>query len=154
MVALPHGALAASLLQASEWFNLALLDRLEAQGWPRITRSQSLVFLHLGGGVLRPAELARRVGISRQSMQTLLEHLEHLELVSQRPDPADGRAKQVRVAPRGRRLVAAAEATLRDLEAELVERIGAAQVEALRGALAVDWGQVPSPGRKSSARSP
>lgn len=140
---LEPGRLAGRLLRASDWFNDALLDRLVARGWPRINRSQSLVFLHLGPGELRPAELARRVGISRQSMQLLLESLESAELVSERGHPDDRRAKLIALTERGHELAAVAARELRALERELARRIGADEVEALRRIMAADWGQPP-----------
>jgi DNA-binding MarR family transcriptional regulator len=140
---LREGGLAAALLEASDWLNEALLDELALRGWPRLTRTQSQVFLHLGAG-RRPAELARRVGITRQSMQTLLQGLEEEGLVAQERQAA--RAVLVRLAPRGEALVADARTALRGLERELERRIGASHVRALRSALAADWGARPSSG--------
>lgn len=140
---LPPGGLAAALLAASDWFNDALLVELRELGWPPVNRTQSLVFLKLGAGEMRPAELARRIGISRQSMQTLLDGLDEAGLVAQRADPDDRRAKLASLTGDGRRFVGDAQRLLRGLERSLARRIGQAEVEALRRVLSLDWGEPP-----------
>lgn len=134
------GGLAYALLRASDWFNDALLVRLETAGWPRLNRTQSLTFASLGPDGTRPADLARSVGISRQSMQTLLADLADHGLVEVTDDPADRRAKIVRVSDRGRHLASDASGILADLEGELAGRIGAPAVAALREVLDHEWG--------------
>ncbi len=62
-----------------------------------------------GGGFaeLRPAEgiaqagLAERVGLSKQAVQQFLDQLESHGLVRREPDPADRRAKRVRITEAG-----------------------------------------------------
>ena len=143
MERLAPGLLAARLLEASDWLNNALLERLAQRGWPRLTRSQSLIFVNLGTGGVRPAELARRVGVRRQSMHTALAELEAAGLVALRPEAGNRRAKTVSLSPDGKRLVRDARRILSELEAVLAQRIGAETVEQLRAALAVDWGPPP-----------
>ena len=50
-----------------------LMVRLEAAGWARLTVNQVLLFAHLDPTGVTPAELARRMGMSRQSMQKNLD---------------------------------------------------------------------------------
>lgn len=145
MASSPQPGLAIALLRASDWFDAALRARLEALGWPGLNRSQSLVFANLDRDGVRPAELARRVGVSRQSMQALLEGLVDHDLVAVEDDPHDGRATRCVLTARGRRLVAAAGEELRGVEAELASRIGRAAVADLRCALDHDWGDPPGP---------
>jgi DNA-binding MarR family transcriptional regulator len=135
--ALPPGALAGALLDASDRLNTQLMRRLEARGWPPLTRSRSLLFRHLGAGVDRPARLARALDITRQSMQKLLEGLEAEGLVSRVPDPQDARAQRVRLTAHGWRMVEDAELVLRGLEDELAARIGEDRLQALRSAMAL-----------------
>jgi DNA-binding MarR family transcriptional regulator len=140
------GELAGALLAASDWFNDALVERLAAQGWPALNRSQSQVFAALAQGPARPATLARRIGITRQSMQVLLHGLAAEGLVAVQDDPDDRRAHVVRLRERGRRLLRDAETVLVGLEDELAGRIGLEQVEALRRALGRSWGPRPATG--------
>ena len=143
MTSIGERGLAIALLRASDWFNDALLARLVDRGWPALNRSQSLTFANLDPHGSRPAELARRVGISRQSMQKLIEELVDHGLVTVAADPDDRRAKVVMLTPRGRRLTQSAADILQQIEAELADRVGHPTVSALRRALDADWGPPP-----------
>lgn len=141
---LTRGNLAAALLWASDWCNDALLTGLEARGWPRFTRTQSLVFARLGAGVDRAADLARDVGVTRQSMQAVLEPLLADGLLVATPDPDDGRAQRLALGPRGQQLRAEAGELLAAMWEELEDRIGPTRVAGLRAALEAGWGPPPS----------
>ena len=136
---LDGGSLAAALLRAADWFNDELLTRLEADGWPPLSRGHAQVFVNLDDRGTPPAELARRIGITRQSTHALVRHLADHDLVQLRPHPTDGRSQLVELAPRGRELAAAAAAILGDIEQELAQRIGQDAVTSLREALARPW---------------
>lgn len=133
--------LAAALLHAAEWFNDALLTRLVAGGWPELSRNQARVFAVLDDDGASQSEVARRLGIARQSAHTLLHTMVELDLLAivSRSD----RGARVVLAPRGRRMAAAARALLDELEDELAARIGRDRVDGLRGALEVPWGPTP-----------
>lgn len=137
--------LPARLLAAADWFNDALIAGMGAAGWPLLSRTQSLVFVSIDDDGTRPAELARRLGITRQSMQELLKKLREHELVTVDVDPADGRATIVRLAPRAHLFGRDAAIVSGHVERELVARIGADAVDALRSVLAHDWGPPPAP---------
>ncbi len=147
------GELAGALLAASDWFNDALVQRLAAQGWPALNRSQSQVFAALAQGPARPATLARRIGITRQSMQVLLHGLAAEGLVAVQDDPNDRRAHVVRLRERGQCLLRDAETVLVGLEDELAGRIGREEVEALRRALGSAWGPRPATGPPAGSPS-
>jgi DNA-binding MarR family transcriptional regulator len=83
----------------------------------------------------RITSLARSAGITKQSMSALVDHLESTGYVERVADPDDARAIRVRLTARGRAYGRAARAFARSIEADWVERIGAARVEALRDAL-------------------
>lgn len=53
---------------------------------------------------LRPSHLAEHRGITKQSVNDLLWHLEQHGYLSRVPDPADGRARVIRLTPKGWRL--------------------------------------------------
>src|SRR3546814_12533796 len=80
---------------------------------PALSRTQSLIMTNVADGVTRPAELARRLGISRQAVQQLLADLQTRGLIELVADPADARAKIIRYSKTG---VQIGEVTVRALE--------------------------------------
>jgi DNA-binding MarR family transcriptional regulator len=135
--------LARLLLQQFRWFDDALRSRLADQGLAELTTAESLVFPYLDRDGTRPAELARRLGITRQSAQSLVKGLEAKGLVELIDDPDDGRAKKITLTAAGRESVPLALETFEQLENELSKRIGAKRVAQLRDALEADWGDSP-----------
>jgi DNA-binding MarR family transcriptional regulator len=133
------GRLALELLRASDALNRELIQRLRADGWPPITQNQSLVFAYLSPQGTTASELARRVGITRQSMHKLLEGLLTEKLVLLKSHPDDGRSAFVALSARGKRLMAAAQMHLTAIEAEIETHIGSAKLHQLRRAMAHDW---------------
>jgi DNA-binding MarR family transcriptional regulator len=142
-------ALALALLRAANWFDDALRSRLAAGG-VSISRSQSHVFAALDPSGSSVAELARRVGVTRQSMHRTVGELVDLGLVQVQPDPVDRRAGVVRLSPTGLEQVRRAVVELSRIESELSGRIGADAVAGLRTALARDWGEPPTSPEASS----
>ncbi|MGY1607961.1 MULTISPECIES: MarR family winged helix-turn-helix transcriptional regulator [unclassified Geodermatophilus] len=114
--------LAYLLLQAGRAFDAALREELAARGWPRLTAAQSLVFAHLGPGGTPPAELARRLGTTRQAQQDLVAGLVRLGLLETVADPARRRGRLVRLTGSGRDLAADAAGVLARYEEELGDR--------------------------------
>jgi DNA-binding MarR family transcriptional regulator len=84
---------------------------------------------------VRPSELAAWARITKQSMGSLLDHLEAGGYVERTPDPSDGRAHLVRLTERGWSLAATTRRLVRQAEAAWAQRIGAARVEELREVL-------------------
>jgi DNA-binding MarR family transcriptional regulator len=135
-----------ALYRAAEWFNEAFAQRLVERGWPRLSRSQAQVLLHLDPGGVTAAELARRLEMTRQSVRELLAVMVHHGLVSLSPHPGDARSQLVHATDRAHRLGADAAIVQVEVDAILVDRVGAELVDALRAALAVDWGSPPVDG--------
>ncbi len=131
------------LLQQFRWFDDALRSRLADQGLAELTTAESMVFPYLDKEGTRPADLARRLGITRQSTQSLVKGLESKGLVGLIDDPEDGRAKKITLTAAGRQSVPLALETFAQLENELSMRIGAKKVTQLRNALEADWGDSP-----------
>jgi DNA-binding MarR family transcriptional regulator len=130
-------------MRAADWFNDALLARLQGDGWPRLNRSQALVLAELDGAGSHPAELARQLGMTRQSMQQLVGTLDAFGLVCMTPREDDRRSKVVTLTPDGHEAVAAVRRHGKALERELGRRIGREHVDALRLALGSEWGRTP-----------
>lgn len=135
--------LALLLLDAADWFNDTLLERLENEHGIHFTTNHARIFARLPRGGATPSDLARKVGVSRQSMQKLLEYLERRELVCTVPHPDDARSKIVRITETGQQLLRDAAQILVGLEEELENRIGADAVQQLRVSLVESWGERP-----------
>lgn len=135
--------LALGLLDAADWFNDGLLLALAAAGWPQLSRHQAQVFPLLGADGVSQSEISRRLGITRQSVNTLVHELIALGVLEHRPDPDDRRAKRVVLTAHGRLLAADAARILDRMEQHLADRIGAEHVAALRVAVEADWGEPP-----------
>jgi DNA-binding MarR family transcriptional regulator len=134
-----QGGVALALLRAADAMNDALLSHLTAQGWPALNRSESLVFAHIDFEGTSRAELARRIGITKQSMQAIVTTMIASGLLEVRPHPHDGRASLVGLSAYGRRMAGAAKACLVAQERAVENRVGAARMASLRDALAIDW---------------
>ena len=132
-----------NLLSAVYWFDDALQAGLEARGWPKVTRVQSLILANIAAGVNRGAQLARNLGVTRQAMSQTLADMEARGLVVTRQDPDDKRARLVGFSERSAPIRDDAVATLQVIEATLGSRIGTRQLDAFKDVAAADWG--PSP---------
>lgn len=111
--------LALLLLRASRWFDRLVIDGLELRGWPRLTPAQTLAFAYLDTGGTAPAELARRLGTTRQSTADLVAVLARSDLVAVVDDPGRARGRLVRLTSRGEALAADARDVLARAEREL-----------------------------------
>jgi DNA-binding MarR family transcriptional regulator len=109
--------------------------RLAAEGFPEMRAGFGFMFRAIQDGEPTPTELATRLGVSKQAVGKVLDEMEQRGFVERRPDPADRRARRVRLTPHGR---AASQTAIRlsgEIEADLRARVGDEQVAAVRSAL-------------------
>jgi len=107
-----------------------------AAGHPDLRDAHSSVLRHLDPHGNRVADLARRCGLAKQSVTYLVDDLVRLGYLAIRADPLDGRAKQVKLTARGRKLTELLLIESRQAEDEMAALIGAARLDALRDDLA------------------
>jgi DNA-binding MarR family transcriptional regulator len=105
-------------------------------GFHDVRRHHDVVFESLDNRGLRITEMAARARITKQAMGELVTYLERHGYVARSPDPADGRAKLVRLTDRGRAVVGAAGTALSRLEARWAEHLGEETARALHASLA------------------
>ncbi|MDQ8702828.1 MarR family winged helix-turn-helix transcriptional regulator [Streptomyces sp. LHD-70] len=129
---------------ARRWFEEALFDALARAGAEPVSPTQAAVFAALDEGGTTVSELARRMGVTRQSTHQAVHGLITLGLLEQAPDPDSARRRLIRRTPAGERAHEQARCTLARLEQVLAERIGQEHVAALRSALEAPWGDPPS----------
>jgi DNA-binding MarR family transcriptional regulator len=84
---------------------------------------------------LSNAQLARRALVSPQSMNEVLLTLERRGLVRRRAHPDHGRILQARLTAKGRRLLAACDAGVREVEARMIGDLSPGDQAALRHGL-------------------
>jgi DNA-binding MarR family transcriptional regulator len=84
---------------------------------------------------LSNAQLARRALVSPQSMNEVLLTLERRGLVRRRAHPEHGRILQTRLTAKGRRLLAACDLEVRQVEARMIGDLSPAEQAALRHGL-------------------
>jgi len=86
------------------WVRDQLYAGVVAAGYDDLNAAHIGLWRYPGLDGLRPSQLADRVGITKQSVNDLLGHLEQHGYLLRVPDSADGRARVIRLTPRGRRL--------------------------------------------------
>ncbi len=84
---------------------------------------------------LRMGDLARRARLSKQTMTTLIKHMEQRSLVVRRQDPNDGRATLVYLTRRSREFEPVAEEVLAQLEETVEELLSASELKDLKARL-------------------
>src|SRR5580698_10064347 len=110
-----------------------LIDELHAelarQGHPDMRPMHGFVFQAIGPGGTTAAQLARRLGVSKQAAGKTIDHLERA------PDPADARRKVVRLTGRAFDALARSARVFDDLRARWAGVIGAERLRALESDL-------------------
>jgi len=90
--------------------------------WYAEARSSIVPYIEIGG--TNQSTIAKRIGLSKQAVQQLVDDLENEGVVERAPDPVDRRAKIIRFTPKGIAALRDAENVKRSVEAELKEKIG------------------------------
>jgi len=104
----------------------------EAAGFADLGRSDGFVFRSLAVRPMTVSELAARLEITKQGAAQIVDDMERRGYVEREPDPADRRAKQIRLSARGQRALANARRFHRDYERRLARSQGAEAVAVLR----------------------
>ncbi len=130
-----------ALLQRSvRWFSDQLLERLEAAGVDPITPAHAAVLAHLDHDTpLTIAELARRAGVTRQTMHRAVTQLIGEGLLVSTPGQGFPRSTLIALTDTGQRRRDVALGILRDLEGVLDEQLGGAALAQLRNSLTQTW---------------
>src|SRR5438874_524417 len=85
MARAPRPSLNSLMTNAQRW--LAASEASNSGRGTGLARAQALVFVHLDEGGTRPAEIARRSGISRQAVGQTVAKMREQGLVKLAPDP-------------------------------------------------------------------
>lgn len=129
-----------ALFQRFCWLDEGLQARLHARGWPDVSRSQSMVMTNIVSGIVRPSDIARNLGVSRQAIHKTITQMAALGIVDMAPDPKDRRHMIVSLTETGARMRRDAQRAMDALTAQLAERLGQDRFDALLETLEADWG--------------
>lgn len=102
---------------------------------PPLRAAHTALFPHLNAEGVRGADLAKKLGVSKQAVSQLVTELEEWGVVEQIADPQDGRAKLVRFTKKGEQALLQGLAVLGELERELSDKIGKRRMQELHTAL-------------------
>jgi DNA-binding MarR family transcriptional regulator len=125
------------LLQAHRALAADLTASMAERGYDDVRPGHGAVFLHVERRTgTRLGELARRAGVTKQSMMQVVDDLEARGYVRRVDDPADARAKLVRLTAEGRRCATEFRRAVQVLETRMRRRLGDRAHEAFRSSLA------------------
>ena len=117
----------------------SIIDELHAelarQGHPDMRPMHGFVFQAIGPGGTTAAQLARRLGVSKQAAGKTIDHLERLGYLERAPDPADARRKAVRLTGRAFDALDRSARLFDGLRARWAEVIGKDRLRALEADL-------------------
>ena len=123
-----------------------VFDELTAAGFDDITPAQARIFQRIAPEGSRLTDLAAQAGITKQSAGFLVDQLERTGYVERVPDPADRRARLVRVAERGALSVEASRGIVARVEGEWTDHLGQRRMAQLRSILS-DLREITDPWR-------
>ena len=106
-----------------------------AMGHPWFGEARAAVIAHMDRTGTRQAELAGRLGVSKQAIQQFVDDLVADGVVERRPDPDDRRGRIVVFTAAGRKLLADANAVKRRVEADFRRELGETAFKNLTAAL-------------------
>jgi DNA-binding MarR family transcriptional regulator len=121
-------------------------DALVAADITDITLAQARIAARIGPHGTRVSELAEQARVTKQSAGFLVAQLEATGYVERVPDPADRRARLVRLTARADRVVTAANAEVERALAEWAEHVGADRLRQVHDTL-LDLREITDPWR-------
>ena len=140
-----------ALFQRFCWLDEGLQARLHDHGWPDVNRPQSMIMTNIVSGVVRPSDIARNLGVSRQAVHSTINQMVKLGIVRLDVDPGDRRHMIVSLTDLGARMRKDAQRSMDALTAQIADRLGQDRFDALLTALEADWGDniapAPAPSR-------
>ena len=110
-----------------------MFGRMAAEGFQDVREGHGCVFgfIDLEHGS-RLTDLAERSGLTKQAVGEAVAELERKGYLERVPDPEDGRAKVIRLTPRGVDATLTGRRLFKEIEDEWAERYGEERVASLR----------------------
>ena len=118
-----------------QWVREQMYLGVVAAGYDDLNAAHVGLWRYPGLEGLRPSQLADRRGITKQSVNDLLGHLEEHGYLRRVPDSADGRARVIRLTSKGRRLEETIYAEARAAQQRIAEILGPRRFAQLHSSL-------------------
>jgi len=139
----PRAPILPLLAGAKELVIETLNERLNQEGFVGLRSSHGCIFRFVDSDGSRLTVLAERSSLTKQAVGEVADELERLGYVQRVSDPADRRAKLIRLTPLGHRAQASARRIFGEIEAEWEQRFGAERVAGMRELLEAVTGAAP-----------
>lgn len=117
------------------WLENRVINALTEAGFTDITNAQMKIVQRIGPNGTRLTELAAQAQVTKQTAGFLVNQLEKAGWVERVADPADKRARLVRITPRGEKAIPVATAAVAEVEAEWTAYLGEQRMADLRDIL-------------------
>jgi len=118
-----------------QWVRDQIFAGVVAAGYDDVNPAHIGLIRYPGLDGQRPTELAEQLQITKQSVNDLLGHLEQHGYLTRQPDPADGRARVVRLTAKGHQLEKTVYVQAQAAERHIAEMLGPRQFTQMRAAL-------------------
>ena len=128
-----------------QWVRDQLYSGVVAAGYDDLNAAHVGLWRYPGLEGLRPSQLAERRGITKQSVNDLLAHLEQHGYLLRVPDSADGRARVIRLTSKGWRLQQAIYAEAGAAQLRIAEILGPRRFAQLHSSLELLTEQLAGP---------
>lgn len=133
---LSHYNLGYLLAKAAQRWNELLGEAFAQAGFPDVRPAYGVILVPLFDEEgLQIVELARRSGLSKQTLTTQLKALEERGLIVRGADPADRRANRIYLSERGRAFKEVAGDVLHEMDRLVAEALPTTDIERLSAAL-------------------
>jgi DNA-binding MarR family transcriptional regulator len=120
----PRRYIGAMLRDVWQWVREQMYAGVVAAGYDDLNAAHVGLWRYPGLDGLRPSQLADHMGITKQSVNDLLGHLEGHGYLERVPDSADGRARVIRLTLKGKQLQKTIHAEARAAQERIAEILG------------------------------
>ncbi len=127
------------MLARSDWLAQQLASGVEMSRFNHITPAQTRLLAQMGGKPTSMAELARRLGVSRQAVHKTVNDLQNRGILQVEEDPERGNATKVAYTALGREVNREGAKIIQQIETRLEKQLGAKQVQQLKLLLQQKW---------------
>jgi DNA-binding MarR family transcriptional regulator len=130
-----HDLTAHSLFDAARRYEFRIIELIGKLGYDDIRATHLTVLRNIDLDGTRMTELAKRAGITKQSMSDLVQQCEKLGLLKRSTDETDRRAKNISFTTKGLKLLEDIWKVVGRIDEEIAAQIGLSGLTSLRSSL-------------------